>query len=181
MLFASLKSILSHTFVVAALCTISRDHDDIIKWKNFPLYWPFVRGIHQSPMNSPHKGQWRGALMFSLIFVCINGWGINGQASDLRRHRAHYDFTVMLAQDCSNSFAIALELLQSCTKSWILCYKCILHCVMKGSYHVIQWKCRALVAPVTSGSNSKDTIFKLISWIDNLSASCKIGLGWVPQ
>ena len=27
----------------------------------FPRYWPFVRIIHWSPMNSPHKGQWRGA------------------------------------------------------------------------------------------------------------------------
>ena len=39
-------------------------HDDVIKWKHFPRYWPFVRGIHQSPVNSPQKGQWRGALMF---------------------------------------------------------------------------------------------------------------------
>ena len=44
-------------------------HDDVIKWKHFPRYWPFVRGIHRSPVNSPHKGQWRGALMFSLICV----------------------------------------------------------------------------------------------------------------
>ena len=42
-------------------------HDDVIKWKHFPRYWPFVRGIHRSPVNSPHKGQWRGSLMFSLI------------------------------------------------------------------------------------------------------------------
>ena len=39
-------------------------HDDVIKWKPFPRYWPFVRGIHRSPVSSPHKGQWRGALMF---------------------------------------------------------------------------------------------------------------------
>ena len=45
----------------------SRDHDDVIKWNHFPRYWPFVRGIHPSPVNSPHKGQWRGPLMFSLI------------------------------------------------------------------------------------------------------------------
>ena len=45
----------------------SRSHDDVIKWKHFPRYWPFVRGIHRSPVNSPHKGQWRGALIFSLI------------------------------------------------------------------------------------------------------------------
>ena len=43
---------------------ISRNHDDVIKWKHFPRYWPFVRGIHRSPANSPHKGQWRRALIF---------------------------------------------------------------------------------------------------------------------
>ena len=32
-------------------------HDDVIKWKHFPCYWPFVQGIHRSPVNSPHKGQ----------------------------------------------------------------------------------------------------------------------------
>ena len=30
-------------------------HDDVIKWKHFPRYWPFVWGIHRSPVNSPHK------------------------------------------------------------------------------------------------------------------------------
>ena len=39
-------------------------NDDVIKWKYSPPYLPFVRGIHRSPVNSPHKGQWRGALMF---------------------------------------------------------------------------------------------------------------------
>ena len=29
----------------------------------------FMQGIHRSPVNSPHKGQWRGALMFSLIYA----------------------------------------------------------------------------------------------------------------
>ena len=48
-------------------------HDDVIKWRHFPRCWPFVRGIHRSPVNSPHKGQWRWALMFSLICVWING------------------------------------------------------------------------------------------------------------
>ena len=70
-------------------------HDDVIKWKHFPRYWPFVRGIHRSPVNSPHKGQWRGALMFSLICARINGWVNNGEAGDLRRNRAHYDVAAM--------------------------------------------------------------------------------------
>ena len=70
-------------------------HDDVIKWKHFPRNWPFVRGIHRSPVNSPHKGQWRGALMFSLICVWIKDWVNNREAGDLRRHRGHYDVNVM--------------------------------------------------------------------------------------
>ena len=70
-------------------------HDDIIKWKHFPRYWPFVRGIHRSPVNSPHKGQWRGALMFSFICAWINRWVNNREAGDLRRYRAHYIVIVM--------------------------------------------------------------------------------------
>ena len=42
-------------------------HDDAINLKHFPRYWPFVLGIQRSPVNSPHKGQWRGALVSSLI------------------------------------------------------------------------------------------------------------------
>ena len=71
-------------------------HDDVIKWKHFPRYWPFVRGIHRSPVNSPHKGQCRGALMFSLVCAWINDWVNNREAGDLRRHRAHYDGIAML-------------------------------------------------------------------------------------
>ena len=70
-------------------------HDDVIKWKHFPRYWPFVRGIHRSPVNSQHKGQRRGALMFSLICARINGWVNKGEAGDLRRHGVNYDVIVM--------------------------------------------------------------------------------------
>ena len=121
-------------------------HDDVIKWKHFPRNWPFVREIHRSPVNFPHKGQWRGALMFSLIYAWINDWVNNREAGDLRRQHGHYDVIVMflvivlwvfrenrwlngtipqrmimkridgLVQDYSNSIANALELLQSCTK-----------------------------------------------------------------
>ena len=64
--------------------------------KHFPRYWPFGRWIHRSPVNSPHKGQWRGALMLSLICVWINGWANSHESGCLRRYRAHYDVTVML-------------------------------------------------------------------------------------
>ena len=70
-------------------------HDDVTKWKHFPRYWPFVRGIHRSPVNSLHKGQWRGALMISLICVWINSWENNREAGDLTRNHAHYDVIVM--------------------------------------------------------------------------------------
>ena len=70
-------------------------HDDVIKWKHFPRYWLFVREIHRSPVNSPHKGQWRGALMFTLICVWINDWVNNREAGDLRRQLAHSDVSVM--------------------------------------------------------------------------------------
>ena len=73
----------------------SPGHDDVIKWKHFPRYWPSVRRIHRSPVNSPHKSQWRGALVFSFICAWINGWVNNRKTGDLRHHRAHYDVIVM--------------------------------------------------------------------------------------
>ena len=71
-------------------------HDDIIKWKHLPLYWPFVRRIHRSLVNYPHKGQWHEADMFSLICTWINGGVNNRESGDLRRHRVHYDVTVTI-------------------------------------------------------------------------------------
>ena len=77
------------------MCGKHMSHDDVIKWKHFPRYWPFVRGIHQWPVNSPHKGQWRCCLMYSLTSAwmndCVNNPG------DLRRHRAHHDVTVIMS------------------------------------------------------------------------------------
>ena len=73
----------------------SNHHDDVINWKHFPCHWPFARGIHRSPVNSPHKCQWRGALVFSLILAWINSWVNNRDAGDLRRYCAHCDVNVM--------------------------------------------------------------------------------------
>ena len=67
------------------------------KWRHFPRYWSFVRRIYRSPVNSPHKGQWRWALVFSLICAWINGCVNNREAGDLRHHRAHYFVTVMIS------------------------------------------------------------------------------------
>ena len=68
-------------------------HDDVIKWKHFPRYRPFVRGIHRSPVISPHKGQWRGALMFFFdLFLTKQlskqswGWWFETPSCRLWRH-----------------------------------------------------------------------------------------------
>ena len=57
----------------------------------------YFNTIWKVPVNSPHKGQWRGALMFSLFCVWINGWVNNREAGDLRRHHGHYDVNVMIS------------------------------------------------------------------------------------
>ena len=73
---------------------------DIIAWwrhqmETFSALLALCAGNSPVPVNSPHKGQWRGALMISLICVRINDWVNNREAGDLRRHRGHYDVSVM--------------------------------------------------------------------------------------
>ena len=97
------------------MLTLPSLHDDVIKWKHFPRYCPFVRGIHWS--NFPHKGQWRGVLLFSLICAWTNGWANNRDAGDLRRNRAHYDVTAMSSTGgCHNDN-------RRCQRLWYICYQ----------------------------------------------------------
>ena len=77
-------------------------HDDVIEWQHFPRYWSFVRGIRRSPVDSPHKGQRRRALMFSLICAWTKYQANNRGADDLKRHRAHYDVTVIQCRQLRN-------------------------------------------------------------------------------
>ena len=58
-------------------------HDDVIKWKYIPRYWPFVGGIRWSPVYSRHKGQWRRSMTFSLICAWTNGWTHHPDAGNL--------------------------------------------------------------------------------------------------
>ena len=82
------ENVVGH-FVQASIRRIL--HEDVIKWRHFPRYWPFARGIPRSPVNSPHKGRWYGALMFSLI---LNkrlskpswGWWFEAPSRSLWRH-----------------------------------------------------------------------------------------------
>ena len=64
-------------------------------WRHQMESFSALLGFHRSPANSPNKGQWRGALMFSLICTWINGYANNRKAGDLRLHHAHYDLTVI--------------------------------------------------------------------------------------
>ena len=73
---------------------VRKYNDDVIKWKHFPRDWPFVRGIHRSPVKSLHNAQWCGALVFSLICAWINACVHSREAGDLRRHRVNYDVNV---------------------------------------------------------------------------------------
>ena len=69
-------------------------HDDVIKWKHFPRYWPFVRGIDRSRWIPRTKAS-DAELWFFFICARINDWVNNREAGYLRRHRGHYDVNVM--------------------------------------------------------------------------------------
>ena len=67
-------------------------HDDVIKWKHFPRNWPFVRGIHCLPVNSPQRPVTRS---FDVSFICtLNkrlrkqswGWWFEAPSRPLWRH-----------------------------------------------------------------------------------------------
>ena len=124
-------------------------HDDVIKWKHFPRYLPFVRGIHRSPVNPPHKGQWRGALMFTLICARINGWVNNCEAGDLRRNRAHYDVIVMVLDVtswhvCVFRFTDPLQGESKCpTMHWCVVFVSLCKLLnIKSSWQIFETPCR---------------------------------------
>ena len=79
--------------------------------ETFSALLALCAGIHRSPVNSPHKGQWRGALIFSLICARINRWVNNGETGNLRRHRAHYDAIVMWCKLFSVSLGLRVRIL----------------------------------------------------------------------
>ena len=75
-------------------------HNSLKSWwchqlETFPRYWPFLRGNYRSQVGIPRKGQWRGALMFSLICAWTSGWANSRGAGDGIHHRAQYVVTVM--------------------------------------------------------------------------------------
>ena len=61
------------------------------------------------------KGQWRRALMFSLICAWTKGCANNRDTGDLRRHRTHYDVIIMFHYSGSGSHC-GILLRQVCGK-----------------------------------------------------------------
>ena len=97
-----LSVIWSTTMLMGSHCN-AMEHYDVIKWNYFPHYWPFVWGIHRSAVNSPHKGQWRGALMFSLICALnkrlskqSSGWWFETPLRSLWRHCNGHSYPLCL-------------------------------------------------------------------------------------
>ena len=84
------------------VCSFVRNSWGRHQKETFPRYWPFVRGIHRPLVNYPHKGQWCGSLMFSLICALNKrlskqswGWWFETPSRPLWRHcnvmRSHDD------------------------------------------------------------------------------------------
>ena len=88
-------SVMAVSFVSHRGQQLSCSHDDVIKCKHFPRYWPFVQGIPGHQWIPRTKGQRRRALMFYLFCAWINGGINNREAGDLRCHRTHHGVTVM--------------------------------------------------------------------------------------
>ena len=96
-------------------------HDDVIKWKHCSRYWSFVWWIQRSPVNSPYKGQWRGALVFSLMYAWTSGCVNNRNAGASRSKRQHVsiglDDRSIMRPRCLNKVTLSVMMQRIC---WIL-------------------------------------------------------------
>ena len=118
-----------------AINAVTHIHDDVIQWKHFPGYWPFVRGIHP------------GILMFSLICAWINGWVNNGEAGDLRRHRTHYEVTVM----CCKYHTLHNDTLTPA--SHLLAWQLRVYCTPTSLDYRLQWRHMSVIASQVTGNS----------------------------
>ena len=72
-------------------------HDDAIRWKHFPRYWHFVRGISDRWISLTKAGD-EELWCFLWSAPWMNGWVNNSEADDLRSHRVHCNVNVMIEQ-----------------------------------------------------------------------------------
>ena len=85
----------------------------------FSALLALCEGNHRLPVDSLHKGQWRGALMFPLICTWTNGGANNRNAGNSRRHRADYDVTVMIYQKLQTNPILILPNIGTLWKKWV--------------------------------------------------------------
>ena len=117
---------------------MAQNHDGIIKWKHFPYYWPFVRGIYMWPMDSPHKNEWCRALILPLICAWTNSWDVRG-AGDLRCHCTYYDITVMTLSSVCLQMTLATMLQTKCPMHFLsILISNILHQQSKKEFYSLK-------------------------------------------
>ena len=162
--------------------------DDVINWKHFSRCWSFVRGIHRWPVDSPHKCQWRGALKFSLICNWIKGWANNRDVGDLRRHRAHYNVTVMVLVQSGHEFTLVIQNWFSGTRAvnskvclsnvrkiisvyqvtlfsvWSFQISFVINMILYTYICCIVSLVNKLLSYLTTAERNKNAIYVLISW-----------------
>ena len=95
-------------------------HNEILLFYvcNIFMLLALCEGIHWSTVDSHHKGQWREALVFSLICAWTNGRASTRYSGDSRRHLAHYDVIVL---NLGYTFSFAMLFAIQCYNSGVLC------------------------------------------------------------
>ena len=91
--------------------------------ERFSALLALCAGNSPVPVNSLHKGQWRGTLMFSLIYAWINDWVNNREGGDLRRQRGHNDVIVMVTSQVLPCYGLA----RSCTSQFVNILWCYMY------------------------------------------------------
>ena len=158
-------------------------HIFITWWRHqmeiFSALLTLCEGIHWSPVDSPHKGQWLGALMFSLICTWTNSWAINPDAGDLRRQHNHYDVTVMNSvghhTGSSNDLSLNLTVQYHSIAEQILTFCQVEHSEQtslkfKSKYktftsRICIWKCHPWTLPFDKMARN-DTIIRLYKMLN---------------
>ena len=98
--------------------------------QTFLCYWPFVWGIQWSPVNSQHKGQLHGALMFSLICASINGYNNKCHCNDDFHYfcpTVHINnyvniscFVVLCCFGCKSTYRLVSNIRRTLIGNWIV-------------------------------------------------------------
>ena len=137
--------LLSRVFLIRQpSCQMRLYHDDVMKWKHFPRYWPFVRGIHRSawiPLTKASDAEL--CCFFNLPWIYC--WVNNSEAGDLRRNRDHHGGTFMCMAPClmrditHRNLHLKMCVDYNCTRYTIFTIK-LLHVQLKsipGAWYIV--------------------------------------------